>query len=99
MYNDFEREVLAEIDADVRRNHPIHSEMKLARFVSRSNGRGRKPRREPRDVTLVVYARGGATAWNTTKLDQLGESIDGAHHYTEDEIVDQLLLGEAYPEE
>lgn len=97
-YEEYEREVLDEIDAELMRSHPVHSEFRLERFVSMSNGRGRKPRKEPREVTLVVRLRGGATAWNTAKLDQLGEQLDIETHLTEDEIISELLQGESYPE-
>lgn len=96
-YAEYERDVLAEITADERRSHPVHSALKLARFVSTSNGRGRAPRK-PREVALVVRLRGGATAWNTTEFDLLHEEIDGEYLGSETDLIDALLDGESWPE-
>ncbi len=96
---EYEAEVLAELDREILQYHPVLSMLKLVRFVSYSNGKGR-PKRRPREITLVVRRKSGrATSWEVMKLDQIHDWLDGNfHNWTNGEILEALLGGEYAPE-
>ncbi len=96
---EYEREVLAELDREMLQDHPVLNMLKLVRFESTSNGKGR-PKRRPRQITLVVRRKSGrATSWESMKLDQIRDWLDGDHFYlSTGDILDALLCGQYAPE-
>ena len=44
-----------DIITEVSFNHPVANECRYVSFVSKSNGRGRKKRRRPREIELLTY--------------------------------------------
>lgn len=57
-YQEWLEEVIAEDRREAATNHPL-VDLTLREFESRSNGRGRKPRRWSRGVSLLVRERSG----------------------------------------
>lgn len=52
-WEDCQKEVEAEIEAELRQPDPVYNRFVFVAFVSRSNGRDRKPRKHPREIELL----------------------------------------------
>lgn len=50
-----------EAKTEARGYDPVQEECDVVVFESKSNGRGRKPRRHPREITLVRFRSSGRT--------------------------------------
>ena len=97
MYSDFEQRVIDEMLREERMHNPVHSDYRLARFVSRSAGKGRK-RPHPVEVVLVVARRGGAQSWHKFPFDEAPAFLDGEWNLSTREFIDALLEGQSEPE-
>lgn len=73
-YTPEERAILREIERETADTYPITRAFAVKSFISRSNGRGRRPRR-PRTVELFYHA-GGVLAVNDANMGR----IDRAGH-------------------
>lgn len=88
---EYEQEILAEIELEVRNRNPVHQAFRLCSFVSYSAGRGRR-RKEPREVTLVIYkSTGKAVTFENFAADTAGEYFDGTYpDMSEHELLSEL---------
>lgn len=89
---DYERQVMAELDAEYRLASPVHQAFEYKAFVSRSAGKGRK-RKQPIEVEFIVNRRSGkATTWENFSFDLASEHFDGDYvDMTESEFIKTLV--------
>ena len=76
---DWEREILDQVLKSTREENPVIQHMHGTRYVSRSNGRGRKPRK-PRLVELANWHGTrwtGKVPWDELATEFLGDHNDG----------------------
>jgi hypothetical protein len=84
-YEEYCRQVLLEVEAEVRGNDPVLSKVGYVRFLSRSKGRGRK-RRCPLTVELIKYLSTCHTP-KRARLDEIAQALGVAG---DDELMEYL---------
>lgn len=89
---DYEKKVMAEVEAEFLANDPVTTKITYHRFVSKSKGRRngkQRKRRTWKEVHLVQYM-GGFQSWHLFPFDEFATEIIGQH--ADEDMLKQRII-------